>query len=358
MLSYAILCFLISFLGCIFIIWVSKRIKLFITDHIHNGPQKFHHIPTPRLGGLSLTIALFTALFLAFYRKEPYLKDFSLLIFSTLPVFLAGFFEDVSGKLSAKIRLLIISIGPFLAIFFLNASIKRVDLPIDPLFKISLFSYAFTVFAVVGISNAINIIDGFNGLASMVSIIILLALSYVSYKMGDYFLTTTCVCMIGALAGFFLLNYPNGLIFLGDGGAYLTGYIIGIISVLLVERHPQVSPWFPFMICIYPIFEVLFSIYRKAILRGISPFLPDGLHLHMLIYKRLTKKLLGAQADKLKRNYSTSPFLWLLCTLSVIPGLLWWDKTPYLIVSSIAFSFFYIYFYWKLLLKKKPFKWF
>lgn len=303
-------------------------------------------------------VSLFIALLLALYKKESYLKDFSFLIFSTLPVFLAGLLEDISGNFSAKIRLLLMSISPLLAIFLLNASIKRVDLPIDLLLKILVFSYAFTVFAIVGVSNAINIIDGFNGLASMVSIIILLALSYVSYKMGDYFLTTSCVCMIGALAGFFLLNYPNGLIFLGDGGAYLTGYMIGIISVLLVDRHPQVSPWFPLVVCIYPVFEVLFSIYRKAVLRGMSPFLPDGLHLHMLIYKKLTKKLFGPQADKLKRNYATSPFLWLLCTLSVIPGLLWWDKTPYLIVSSIAFSLFYIYFYWKLLLKKKPFKWF
>lgn len=357
MLTYALLTFFLSFLFSFVLIIFAKRINLFITDHLHQGPQRFHCSPTPRLGGAGLAFALLGGVILAFFRKENFLRELSLVFLTAVPVLVAGLVEDLCGRFSAKFRLFLLSIGPILAIVLLGATIKRVDLPLDPILSFSLFSMAFTVFALLGVTNSINIIDGLNGLASMVSIIILLALSYVSYKMGDYFLTTTCVCLIGALAGFFLLNYPNGLIFLGDGGAYLTGYLLGLISVLLVQRHPEVSPWFPVMICIYPIFETLFSIYRKIVLRGISPFLPDGLHLHMLIYKRLSKKLLGLKADNLKRNYSSSPFLWFLCTLGVIPGLQWWNNTSYLIVGVLIFNIVYIYFYWKLLFRKKPFKW-
>ncbi|MCS7308535.1 MAG: glycosyltransferase, partial [Aquificaceae bacterium] len=184
----------------------------------------------------------------------------------------------------------------------------------------------------------------------MVSMLMFLAFGFVAFKVGDYFLLTLCLLMVSVLAGFFLLNYPNGLIFLGDGGAYLTGFMLALVAILLVKNHPQVSAWLPVVVCIYPIFEVLFSMYRKAILRKISPFVPDGLHLHMLFYKRLTKLLLGAGADKLRRNASTSPFLWFLSSLGVVPGVLWWDNTPMLMLSAFLFALVYLFLYWKVLM--------
>ncbi|MFH7882570.1 MAG: glycosyltransferase [Candidatus Aenigmatarchaeota archaeon] len=349
MIAYVFLTFFISFLICLLIVVKAKRFNAFITDHLHFGPQMFHSNPTPRIGGIGIFIALIGFLILALFKDKSYFSDFTLMILCSIPVFLTGVFEDVFGKFSAKIRLLIMSIGPSTAFFLLEASIKRVDLPFDFLLSFGIVSFLFTVFAVVGITNAINIIDGFNGLASMVSIIILLALGYVSYKVGDYFLIILCVSLVGAIAGFFILNYPSGLIFLGDSGAYLIGFIIGISSVMLVNRHPEVSPWFPFVVCIYPIFEVLFSIYRKAFLRGISPLAPDGLHLHMIIYKRITKKILSPEADSLKRNSATSPFLWILSTLGVVPGLLWWKNTTVLIICAFCFFVIYTLSYWKVL---------
>ncbi|WP_141266816.1 glycosyltransferase family 4 protein [Thermodesulfovibrio sp. Kuro-1] len=296
MISYLFLSFFISFIISLFIIIQSKRISSLISDHLHVGPQRFHYSPTPRIGGTGIFIALPGALALVFLRRESCSYDFVLLILCSVPVFFAGFLEDILAKFSVKLRLLLIGIGPTMAFFLLDASIKRVDIPLDAFLSFGIFSFIFTVFAIVGITNAINIIDGFNGLASMVSMIILLALGYVSYKGGDHFLIIFCISLIGAIAGFFILNYPNGLIFLGDGGAYLIGFLIGTISVLLGNRHSEVSPWFPFVVCVYPIFEVVFSMYRKTFIRGISPFSPDGLHLHMIIYKRLTKKLLGPTA--------------------------------------------------------------
>jgi UDP-N-acetylmuramyl pentapeptide phosphotransferase/UDP-N-acetylglucosamine-1-phosphate transferase len=62
-------------------------------------------------------------------------------------------------------------------------------------------------------------------------------------------------------------NYPRGKIFLGDGGAYLLGFWLAELSVLLVVRHPEVSPWFPMLLLVYPIFETLFSMYRSKVLQ-------------------------------------------------------------------------------------------
>lgn len=355
MLHYLILAFLFSLIVSIFTIRTSYKYKRLLCENLHQGPQRFHQIPAPRLGGIGLFVALLVTSFLAFIKGDVFKGEYLFLFLSAIPAFGAGLLEDLTGKIKVKWRLLLIALSASLAYFLVSAQILRLDLPyIDSLFSITFISFFFTLFAVTGVTNSINIIDGFNGLASMVSIIILLALSFVSYKMGDYFLTTFSLSLIGALVGFFILNYPAGFIFLGDGGAYLTGFFIAEVSVLLVTRHPEVSPWFPFLACLYPIFETLFSIYRRKILKGVSPGLPDALHLHSLIYKIITKWLLGPLADKTLRNAITSPFLWALAMLSVLPALLFWNKTPYLLLSSLIFSLFYVYFYWKLIYLKMP----
>jgi len=356
MLYFLILAFVISLSVNLLIIRLSYKYQRLLTDRLHEGPQRFHQFPAPRLGGIGLLCALFFCVVLANLKKDVFFsKEYTLLFLTVIPAFLGGLLEDLTGKLKVKPRLLLIALSSALAFFLLSAGITRLDLPfLDPILSIPYISFVFTVFAVTGVTNSINIIDGFNGLASMVSIIILLALSFVGYKLGDYFLVTFAVSLIGALIGFFLLNYPAGFIFLGDGGAYLTGFFIAELSVLLVVRHPEVSPWFPFLACIYPIFETLFSIYRRKFLKGVSPGLPDALHLHSIIFKIITKWLLGPMADKTLRNALTSPFLWALTMLSVIPALIFWDKTYLLILFSLLFIFFYVYFYWKLIYLKMP----
>jgi UDP-N-acetylmuramyl pentapeptide phosphotransferase/UDP-N-acetylglucosamine-1-phosphate transferase len=213
----------------------------------------------------------------------------------------------------------------------------------------------FTAVAVGGVANAINIIDGFNGLASMVAAMILAALGYVAYVLGDHLLWNVCIATVGAVLGFFVWNYPRGLIFLGDGGAYLLGFLIGEVSVLLVARHPQVSPWFPFLLVIYPVFETLFSIYRKKILRGMSPGMPDGLHLHMLVFKRLVRWATGESPTALvRRNAATSPYLWMLCSLSVIPAVLFWRHPAWLVFFVALFALAYVWLYRRIVKFRSP----
>lgn len=103
-------------------------------------------------------------------------------------------------------------------------------------------SIIFTIISITGLSNAYNIIDGFNGLASMVSIICLLAIGYIAFKTNDINLAAACLIVIGSIGGFFIWNYPKDLIFLGNGGAYLIGFLIASFSILLVLHNPNVSP--------------------------------------------------------------------------------------------------------------------
>ena len=187
----------------------------------------------------------------------------------------------------------------------------------------------------------------------MVAMMNLTAIAYVGYKLGDCELILLCVILISSLLGFFLLNYPFGLIFLGDGGAYFTGFIIGIASIMIVKKHSEVSPWFAFLVNIYPVYETIFSIYRRKILRKKPAMHPDGIHLHTLFYRILIKKFLKLY-NPVYRNPVTSVFLWIFNALGLIPAVLFWDNTMILIIFSILFAILYTYFYWKIIKLKIP----
>jgi uncharacterized protein YggT (Ycf19 family) len=112
------------------------------------------------------------------------------------------------------------------------------------------------------------------------------------------------------------------------------------------------------MVCIYPVFETLFSIYRRRFIRATPPGLPDGIHLHSLIYRRLMRWAVGARDARAmtQRNSMTAPYLWMLCVSSLVPALLFWDSTPMLAACMLLFAVAYIGLYWRIVRFQTP-KW-
>ncbi|MEM3845188.1 MAG: glycosyltransferase, partial [Candidatus Parvarchaeota archaeon] len=264
---------------------------------------------------------------------------------ASIPVFLSGFVEDLNRKVKPFYRLIFAFVSAALGIYLVGALLTRVDIIyIDKFLTIKAIAILVTLIAVGGVTNAFNIIDGFNGLVSVVSMFIFLGLGFVSFKVGDMFLVYICFTMIFAISGFFILNYPYGKIFLGDGGAYFVGFIVATVSILLVERHRQVSAFFPLLLCIYPIFETIFSMYRRKIIRRGKATKADGLHLHTLIYKRVTNYIFGPiiQGNRIYRNSLTSLFLWFLCVFSLMPAILFWNNKLMLAVFTVVFILVYL----------------
>lgn len=272
-----------------------------------------------------------------------------LLIIASVPAFGAGLLEDVTKRVGPGVRLLATFFAAVLAYFLLDAGLSRLGIPgVDHVLQQSgLLALLLTVVAVGGVAHAVNIIDGYNGLSGVVAIFIFLAIAYVAFKVQDAELMGLCFAMIGAIAGLLFWNFPRGLIFAGDGGAYLVGFMIAEVSVLLVQRHAEVSPWFPLLCVIYPVFETVFSMYRRKFLQHRAIGYPDALHLHQIIYKRVVLWMVGSKdaAHLTQRNSLTSPYLWALSSLSVVPAMLFWNNTPVLIGFVLAFIFSYVRLY-------------
>lgn len=353
--------FSVSFLASallilIFIRYQQTHLKLTMDGDLV-GVQKFHTVPVPRIGGVGVFLGTIIGLLIN-HKLIPNLPTFAfMLIAVALPTFAIGLLEDITKKIGVSHRLLVTAVSALAGIYFLDTRLVRLDCVLDFILGMYWFSIVFTCFAVAGVANAFNLIDGFNGLVSGVSTIILFGLLYVSRQLGDQQITVICLSMLGAIFGFALWNYPRGLIFMGDGGAYFIGFMIAELCILLVQRHPQVSPWFPLMLVLYPVFETVFTIFRRAVIKKVRIGSPDASHLHQLIYRRIIKTRSVNQnmhEVQVSQNSATSPYLWIMTFLSVIPAVLFYEKTWVLQLSVLCYIFFYIYIYKGMLRRRVP----
>lgn len=327
-------------------------------DYDTSGPQKFHEKPVPRIGGISIYFAcVLSATILYVQGSNKALLLIQLLIFS-LPAFLIGLIEDLTKKIGVMNRLFATLASACLAAFFLNNWITHIEIPIiDNFLKVGLVSILFTLVAITGLAHAYNLIDGFNGLASMVAMISLASIGYVAFNLNDFIIANLCLTLIASILGFFRYNYPRGLIFLGDGGAYLIGYLTATISILLVNRNPSVSPWFALLINIYPILETLFTIWRRHFLRSQNPSIADALHFHSLLYRRIFRWDSKNRSENQKaylKNSKTSHILWFLSTLAAVPATIWSNSGTILQFFTLLFCISYILIYKAMVRFKTP----
>lgn len=349
--------FLSSILVCGLLIHLRRWHIHFSGDHDLNGPQKFHHDSTTRIGGMAIFIGMQIGLGGLVLARSPLGSGYFFIIVASVPVFVAGFVEDITKNVGIKWRLLSAFISGILFVLLFEIDTIHLDVfYLDAFLQNPFLSLLFLSFAIAGMSNAYNIIDGFNGLASMVGIISLCAIAYIGFEVDDSLVTNTALLAIAAIAGFFLWNYPCGLIFLGDSGAYLIGFLVACLSILLVAHHTTVSPWFALMVNAYPIFETLFTMWRRHVHQDKSVGLPDGTHFHSLIYRRVIRRAQlgdGKQRQYL-RNAKTSPYLWVLSSIGAIPAVLWWDSSAALMVTSAVFAMLYVYLYRKIVRFQTP----
>lgn len=252
-----------------------------------DGVQKFHQEPTPRIGGVPVVLGLAFACSQADAATNKLLLP---LLIAALPAFGFGLAEDITKRVGVMARLLATMASGVLAWWMTDYSITRVAVwGIDWALQWLPLSVLFTAFAVGGVANSINIIDGFNGLASSASVIMLVGLGLVAYKLGDTALFQLCLLLAAAVLGFFCVNWPFGKLFMGDGGSYFVGFSIAWVTVLLMQRHPTVSPFACVLACSLPITEVLYSIYRRRV-RNQHPGMPDRLHFHSLFKRRYVSR--------------------------------------------------------------------
>lgn len=353
-MSLLLISCLVAFCATLVVVRSAKALAHVVGDHDLSGPQKFHARAVPRIGGVGIVFGVVAGLIWAVVLDRSLAPLAAGLTLAAVPVFAAGLAEDLTKAQSPRRRMFFTAVSAALAVWLADAVIERTDIPgLDWVVAFGLGAALVTVFVVTGVANAVNIIDGFNGLASMCVMLMLAGLAYVAFDVGDRTIAWLALIGIGAVAGFFVWNFPAGLVFLGDGGAYFLGFYLAELAILLLHRNPAVSPMFPLLLCLYPVFETLFSIYRRKWLRGRPVGMPDGAHLHSLIYRRFMRWATGVRSAE-RRNAMTSPYLWILCSLSVLPAVLFYESTSVSALMILLFAVLYVGLYWRIVRFRAP----
>ena len=139
------------------------------------------------------------------------------------------------------------------------------------------------------------------------------------------------------------MNFPWGNLFLGDGGAYFAGFALAWLAVLLPMRNASVSPWASFLVCSYPIIEVIYSIVRRR-RRQQSPGDPDRHHLHSLVAVKVVQRRFPLLHPALQ-NSAVSVIMWGFTAVPAAAAIAYYQRTGLLMLlaASCAAAYHLVY---------------
>jgi UDP-GlcNAc:undecaprenyl-phosphate GlcNAc-1-phosphate transferase len=282
----------------------ARALRLNLVDK-PDEERRIHKVPVPRLGGVAIYISVMLTVTVLVALTGRFPKDArggegglaGIALGGTL-IFVLGLVDDLES-LPAKLKLLV-QVLAGIAAYSLGVRIKAIPMPAHLDFdlgflhlhggtpiELGAFSLPLTVLWLVGISNAVNLIDGMDGLAAGVSAISALTIWTVALgpNINRPYAALTAAVLSGALLGFLRWNFNPARIFLGDSGAYLTGFILGAVAITGVIKGAATAtlivPTFILVILIlfFPIIDTTWAIIRR-VAKGKSIFTPDAGHIH------------------------------------------------------------------------------
>jgi UDP-GlcNAc:undecaprenyl-phosphate GlcNAc-1-phosphate transferase len=338
--------------------WLLCRLSKVMSigrDSSH-GVQKFHVNPTSRLGGVAIFVGLAASGLAVSGIAEFHHYSFWFLL-AAMPVWLAGLTEDITHRVGPTLRLVMATMSAAWLFGTLGISVNRTDVwPIDLLLSMPGASLCVTLLVVSGFTHSVNIVDGFHGLACGLVIIALSGLAFIAWKVGDTLLQQMCLTSLAVVLGFFVFNWPKGAIFLGDAGAYLIGFWVVELGILLAMRNPLISPMAPVVAGLMPLIETLFSMYRRNIVRNHPVNQPDALHLHTLVYRRiLFNPAVDYKPEQLNAiNAKVAMFFWVPAAIFACLACIFYESTEAQLVLMVIYLAMYNWLYLRLVRFNAP----
>jgi phospho-N-acetylmuramoyl-pentapeptide-transferase len=248
----------VLFVGTPFINFFSARK---ILDPIREDGPSDHivkKIGTPTMGGVLILLGLFSGILLWGNLSNSYIW---FLLFIVTSFGLLGAYDDfkkikfnnssgISFKFKIITQILIAVIGILiLSHFSQNDELTNLYFPFfkNLIINLGWFFIPFSVFIIVGSSNAVNLTDGLDGLATVPVILVAGCFAFISYVTGNIVfseylkipyiqgmgeVSVFCGSIIGACLGFLWFNAPPAKIFMGDTGSLALGGSLGAVGII------------------------------------------------------------------------------------------------------------------------------
>ncbi|MAL53459.1 MAG: hypothetical protein CMQ68_05140 [Gammaproteobacteria bacterium] len=322
-------------------IFINKTISTRWSRNLRNSPQTMHKKSVSRFGGIAVFFSLLIISTISDLEEYTFLRE---AIFVSSPVFLLGLADDFNIEIKPALRLAVLFMISLLFYYILGIKAYNLNIPfVDYLFTFEIFSLLFICFAVAGMINAFNMIDGINGLLMLFCLTVCVSILIFPQSAINLEFYLYLVALFFAILGIFILNFPFGRIFLGDGGAYFLGAMI-VIGLIKYYQVNDLSPWYVMLMLVYPVTDVLFSIYRRIVLK-VSALEPDNLHLHHLIYKRVSKLDLKSEN---KKHFLVTLMTFVIYTPFLLGANYFSKETQILQILTVIFISIYVLIYFLL----------
>lgn len=268
---YLILAFLISAVLEKILIPFLKKLKVGQSER-YDGPRShLRKQGTPTMGGLVMMIvlAIFLIVFCISNRNNFELIKIVLAVgLTSLGFGLVGFIDDFkkvvlknTEGLNPKLKMFgLLIIATAYTVFLVNFTDigTQIKIPFtDILINLPIYIYIpFTIFVMLGTTNAVNLTDGVDGLNGSVSAIMMTALSIISLKLGNETLSMLTSVVAGSCIGFLIYNFHPAKIFMGDTGSIFLGGVLASTAIYL--KNPLILV----IIAIIPVLETLSDIIQ------------------------------------------------------------------------------------------------
>ncbi|GIT98121.1 glycosyltransferase family 4 protein [Sulfurovum sp. TSL1] len=236
--------------------------------------RSIHRNNTPRGAGIGFYLAIAFVLPVFYFDV---ILSYTWTCTAILLVFIVGLLDDHRDT-SPNTKFFVIMLSTVL-FYFDNIVVDHLGTFFGFEFSLGWFALPFTLFAVVGFTNALNLIDGLDGLAATVSIVILGSFFAVGTMHDDLFMMIMSGAFISALLGFLVFNWHPSSIFMGDSGSLTLGFTISILAIKSLAYLPTVSILF---IAAIPILDTVVVMVRRKI-KGKSMFCADRCHIHHIL---------------------------------------------------------------------------
>ena len=139
---------------------------------------------------------------------------------------------------------------------------------------------ALTVIWLVGLMNVVNFSDGVDGLAAGLCTIDGVAFAIIAFDLGVNGAGILAALTAGAALGFLFHNFHPASVFMGDSGAQLLGYLLGVAAVVgSLKTNVVVALVVPLVILAVPFLDTSFVIAKRLKYRR-TPWLADANHFH------------------------------------------------------------------------------
>jgi len=255
---------------------IIKRVARRYDIVAHPGGRRIHKKPTPEIGGMGILFGIIVAglaqfAFEHFLGWGGFLSDarlsalnISAIAGGVLIIYLTGLIDDIVDlspglKLAGQTFAALIVALWGVNFDFLPNPFGGANFGLDPV-----SSTVITVFYLVAFANIINLIDGMDGLAAGITAIAATSLMFLATDVNQLSAALIAAMLVGACLGFLPYNFNPASIFMGDQGALLLGFLLGIISLMgVMKTTAAIALAVPLLIVAIPVLDTFSAIIRR-----------------------------------------------------------------------------------------------